>query len=166
MLVRNMLIATVTLGLTAFFLMLSFGGMPGDAAPPPSVIQMSGQTPTRPSPTSVPPTPTFSPPPTHAEACEAAGPPPDLTEIEVFGPPNLVVARIYCSGPDLKYVTFVDQHDQLTRTSLFIDGRLRVKIYYSNGHVFRRKDYDENGYRVPDRAQITLPSSQIGPHLR
>jgi hypothetical protein len=64
----------------------------------------------------------------------------------------------------MRFVTFVDGQDRLERVSLFIDGQIRVKVYYSSWHIIRREEFDEEGYSVPDYTTIPLSNWQVSPY--
>ena len=159
--------AAALVGLAAAFLVVAFNGLSQDARPEPSLEERPALTAT-PSPTAtVLPTPTLNltPPPPQAQLCNRAGPPPPLTEVAIPGARGYVIARAYCSGAELKYVTFVDQYGTVERTYLFEDGQVLVKLYHSDGYVFKREDFDAAGNPVPDGTYINLPNSRIGPGL-
>lgn len=122
--------------------------------------------PRRPTPT-VTPSPQLlyapTPLPPQDQMCDGSDPAPPLTEIDILSSRGDVFARVYCDGPDIKYVTYVDMYGLVERTYLYEEGTVRVKLYYSNGAVIKREDFDAEGNLVPDGTYIKLPSILIGP---
>jgi hypothetical protein len=157
-LIHLVLRAAVLLGLAAAFLVMFLNGLSLDSRPAPPPEDRSAPAAT-PSPTAP------SLPPPQAQLCNRVWPPPALTEIEVPGASGQVIARAYCSGTDLEYVTYVDQHGVVERTYLFEDGAARVKLYHNDGVVVKREDFDQEGNLVPDGTYFSLPNSRIGPGL-